>query len=435
MLRIINLFVLCLVMFHHTSHAKTCLSHYNSKINIAQQIKNAPYRSAQPVGPVWHHFDADKPFAEYIAATTNIISDRNPRSQLPCPINTEVTQWLQAKDRLPMKPTLAHIQSPFELTQSTKKVALLYHGLTDSPFSYHSIATLFFDAGYAVRTILLPGHATAADDLQRVTLPIWQQTIQASLLQAKREFNHVLVVGYSTGAALALNEVAKSPDKIQGLVLFSPATEPHNKHGYLAKWIDMIPRIDWIDKDADIDLFKYESFPFAAAALAHEAMSALKTDTFNHKALARLPKFSALSEIDSTIDSAATLRYLTGWANEQDVLMWYGSEQVARRALPKNYKILTPMCRGTCPEMKGMSHVGILQSPTHPYYGQAPIYRNCSAYLDDLHKYTQCKNATKVYIGERTAYNIEHFFPLARITYNPYFDQLTKELTAFLAKL
>ncbi len=44
------------------------------------------------------------------------------------------------------------------------------------------------------------------------------------------------------------------------------------------------PFVNWVDKDADIDFAKYESFPFNAGAQVHALMSEV-TDAFENDAL------------------------------------------------------------------------------------------------------------------------------------------------------
>ncbi|HAV44205.1 MAG TPA: esterase, partial [Halomonas sp.] len=98
------------------------------------------------------------------------------RANLPCPVYTDTYQQLVAQGSRPANATIADLISPFELKQAdSRKAVLLIHGLTDSPFTYHDLAQVYYQQGYTVRTILLPGHGTAAAALQEVDADDWRK--------------------------------------------------------------------------------------------------------------------------------------------------------------------------------------------------------------------------------------------------------------------
>ncbi|MFC3034539.1 alpha/beta hydrolase [Pseudoalteromonas fenneropenaei] len=407
--------------------------------DMATWVAKAAFREAINQGPLWVEATPEMAFSDYLRAATAIITARNPRGQLPCAVTTPVVTILQQQGQLPDVPTLAQLQSPFELQRpNSEKVALLLHGLTDSPFSYHYLAAHFWQLGYQVRSVLLPGHATAPSDLSQVTLAQWQHTTHYALERAKADFKSVVVVGYSTGAALAIAEVNRAPQQIKAMLLLSPASEAHNKHGWLAKWIAMLPGITWLDADADLDVFKYESFPWQGAALAYQAMQTVTPKQLQNTS--DVPIFAALSEVDSTIDSQATLGLLRHWhqlpsrrTSKLDTLVWYGDMQTAQRQLPSDFNFISPPCNSSwCDKIKGMSHIGIIQPVNHSYYGAQATYRSCGGYLSDLTQYQKCKTAPETTFGERTPQHMQDYFPLQRLTFNPSYPQLLENISVFL---
>ncbi|MBD1582730.1 alpha/beta hydrolase [Pseudoalteromonas sp. S16_S37] len=422
-------------LVHQDAHETNCLDIAQDWQNLAQaqaQTQGA-YRFANEQGPLTYPIEQNELFSVYIAKTKAIINSRNIRAQQPCPILTPVAK---AQGYTTEQLTVSDLIAPFELRQPNhERAILLIHGLTDSPFTFHYLGAVFHQQGYNVRAMLLPGHATAPSDLNLVDLNHWQNTIDYAITRTAKDFEQFAIMGYSTGAALAIARVAKSPpENLSAMALISPASEPHNKHGWLAKWIARVPFVEWIDEDADFDFAKYESFSWRAAALADEAMNLLE-----HVYLPKeLPLFSAFSEVDSTIDSTANLAMLNRFAKDthqldNHILYYFGNPQTAIVQLPDGYKILQPACtHAVCDKVIDMSHVGILQPPSHPYYGYKGIYRSCGGYLSDLTKYLECKQHSAPLLGERTKSNMSHAVPLQRLTFNPAYDDFTYRLSNFL---
>ncbi|WP_105258316.1 alpha/beta hydrolase [Pseudoalteromonas sp. T1lg88] len=429
------------------SWAQTCLSHIDDIDYIMAAKKNGSHRFAQDASVQALDLDSLPPFSAYLASARDWIDARNPRASLPCPVHTETVKLLQAQGALEADLTVSDLLSPFELRHpGSNKAVLLLHGLTDSPFSYHSLAAFFHRQGFNVRTVLLPGHGSAASDLQEVSFKQWQALTRYAIERTSKDFEQVIIGGYSTGAALALANLIERPvpQQVQALMLWSPATEPHNKQGWLAKWIDRIPFVNWIDKDADIDFAKYESFPFAAASLGHEAMRRIDAKHLAKAKLPDLPLFVVQSEVDTTIDSQATLALVKAWHNPQmrpnsakDMLIYYGNPQTAKRYLGKDFPLRSYACQANqppCNKIIDLSHISVVNAPNHPYYGAQGHYRNCGSYLEDDTAYRRCKTQAQVLIGERSEENLAKG-PLKRLTYNPFYAELEQDMRTFLGHL
>lgn len=391
-------------------------------------------------------YQSTQTYRDYLSFAYQHILNANPRAAMPCPIQTATYQLLVKQQQRPSTPNIADLIAPFELRQNnTHKAVLLIHGLTDSPFTFHDLAKIYFEQGYNVRTLLLPGHGTAADALSSVTAKQWQQTVDYAIARTSEDFDQVILGGYSTGATLLVNSLTLNPvsPKITALMLFSPASEPHNKNGWLAKWIDRIPFIKWLDKDADIDFAKYESFPFNAAAAADDAMSNITPHKLMQRPLPNLPIFSVMSDVDTTIDTRASLQLLSTLhdvtarpANRLDTLIYYGDKNTINSDFPKDYKVINPQCQAaSCKNIHGISHIAVVNSPNNPHYGAQSHYRNCGSYLDNDVLYSDCKTTKEPNIGERTAANVLAFPTFQRLTYNPYFDEQAGYIRQFIQQV
>ena len=422
---------------------QTCLTQLEDQALMMKSKREGLFREPLPRTHSTFSYNIEQAFSDYLTAAYLQISSENPRANLPCPVYTDTYQQLVAQGARPANATVADLISPFELKQAdSRKAVLLIHGLTDSPFTYHDLAQVYYQQGYTVRTILLPGHGTAPAALRDIDADDWQKASVYAIERTLKDFDQVILGGYSTGAALVIDYLTQGPvdNKITAAMLFSPASEPHNKNGWLAKWVDAIPFVNWIDKDADLDFAKYESFPFSAASASHEAMSRISLDELRHRQLPNLAIFSTFSDIDTTIDNQATFKILTKLHdpktrknNQLDRLVYYGDDKNIPASFPADYQIIRDDCdTDDCKKIKGMSHIGIVNKPSNPYYGRKALYRNCGSYLDDDTLYTACKYQKDVVMGERTAENLQAHKPFARLTFNPYFDKLAMHINDFI---
>ncbi len=117
--------------------------------------------------------------------------------------------------------------APFILhNKKSKRVAVLVHGLSDSPFFMRAIAQVLFDEGFSVVVPLLPGHGLreADDDMSDWSLAErWQAHVDDVISLAGTMGDTLVVGGFSTGGALAVDNYLTKENHIDGLMLFSGA--------------------------------------------------------------------------------------------------------------------------------------------------------------------------------------------------------------------
>jgi alpha-beta hydrolase superfamily lysophospholipase len=160
-----------------------------------------------------------------------------------------------------------------------KAVALLLHGLSDSPYSLRSIALALQANGVTAYGLRLPGHGTLPGELDRADWPDWAAAVKMTLADLRRMHPGVplYVVGYSTGAALALQAAIDAieggrPDELpRRLFLISPAlgVSPFarlaNVQRIITSW-GVGQKSRWGNVDLEIDPYKYQSFAKNAGA-------------------------------------------------------------------------------------------------------------------------------------------------------------------------
>src|SRR5262249_29723058 len=85
---------------------------------------------------------------------------------------------------------------------------VLLHGMTDSPYSLRHIAAEYQARGFIAVGVRLPGHGTVPAGLAAVAWQDWLAATRVAIREARRRAGDAVplhVVGYSTGAALALS--------------------------------------------------------------------------------------------------------------------------------------------------------------------------------------------------------------------------------------
>lgn len=98
--------------------------------------------------------------------------------------------------------------------------ALLIHGFPGTPAELHPLGKSLHQAGWTVHGPLLPGFGTQIETLFERHYFEWINAVQKAIMELQRDHNPVLLVGYSAGAALALQVAANHPPA--GLVLLAP---------------------------------------------------------------------------------------------------------------------------------------------------------------------------------------------------------------------
>lgn len=117
---------------------------------------------------------------------------------------------------------------PFRLIhgKKTERSVLLIHGIFSSPLYFRSMAQAFYDQGYNVVTILLPGHwEKDFKSLDNTHFDAWTHEARLGLRLALELGETVIVAGHSLGALLGVQLALETPDNISGLVLTAPAVK------------------------------------------------------------------------------------------------------------------------------------------------------------------------------------------------------------------
>lgn len=350
---------------------------------------------------------------------------------------------------------------------------LLIHGLTDSPFLMRELGDFFsrLPRCLLVRSILLPGHASAPGDMLRMDYEEWIEAARYGIESFRGEVAAVHVAGFSTGGALALywaHNAAGLGVPIRSLILFSPAIRPTGK---LVR-LNVLPHVAfalsratdlrvWPDKHADQDYAKYESFALNAGYQIYLLDQRLK------KSIGKrldVPVFAALSRDDETVNSDDTIRMFLDSTSPASRMMLVArdkpgkaDELLALAAADKSRVWLPPASMDDkrpgrpaagLEKVIDFAHTSFVASPDNPHYGRKGDYAECLAYADggDPRKYCKCvtpqmtapecavRTSEEWVYGERHEASIEKYV-LRRLTFNPYFAEMTHRIEEFMASI
>jgi len=361
-------------------------------------------------------YEDDEAFSEYLERAHTYLDENK--------------EWVNTKNK---SRELAAVM-PFELLPDTalcegvkNKGILLSHGLSDSPFSMRDPAYAMQKACYHVRVVLLPGHGTKAENLLTVSRDDWRTTFRNAADSFYKEVDVLYVGGFSTGGALAVEYAWQHTDKVAGAVLFSPVFKVNSSIDWLSPWLAFVK--DWLDHYPTDDFAKYASIPVPAIAevykLSKEVRGLILDDPKS------LPVFVALSEDDQTVDSSVTETvFKEGLIGSTSQMVMYSQNQKDNQIdRIKTYNTNWPESN-----ILGLSHMAIHGNPDNPYYGKMGEYRICGWYLSDMALYDTCRTDETNWFGEQSDLLSGKSPHAARISWNPGFDELMKDVTSFMQK-
>lgn len=367
-------------------------------------------------------------FADYVARHREMIAQVRSNAG-----STNPEEIIDGNAPFELKPTGDY---PAGKEKPYKRGILLTHGLTDSPYFMHYLASFFQENGFRVMAVLLPGHGTQPGDLLDVRWQEWSKAVAYGTDRLAAEADEIYLAGFSAGGALSVYQSLHDA-RVQGLFLFSPAFKisPKAAWAHLHKpysWL--IPAAKWVSIMPDLDIFKYESFPKNAAAQMYALILEINKQKLLHKL--NFPVFTAASTDDTTADISATLDFMMCIPHPSCKLVLYSTDlekHIHGFPLEK-----LELVKSAVPEQRilSSSHTAIVLPPDDAHYGVSGNYSNCTHYYPwEMEKYDACNNKPgEVLQGEITEKNLASG-TLRRLMYNPHFAALKNSMRQFIDRL
>jgi len=216
----------------------------------------------------------------------------------------------------------------FELSVKNPKMGvLLLHGMSDSPYSLRTQAEYLHKQGVWVVAMRMPGHGTIPSGLREIKWQDMEAVVKIGMDRLKEKLGDkpIHIIGYSTGAPLALNYTLEAIDDTtltlpESLIFYSPAIGV-SKAAPLAIWQSRIghffnfPKLEWNSINPEYDPFKYGSFAVNAGDQVYRVCIEVQKkfddylkDTKPKKPFP--PVLSFASIIDATVNVSDTMNKL-----------------------------------------------------------------------------------------------------------------------------
>ncbi len=198
---------------------------------------------------------------------------------------------------------------------------LLLHGFTATPVEVRAAAEQLHTLGYSVAGPLLPGHAAAPGDLNRVPWQSWVEAGEQAFARLKERCSRVFVGGESMGAVVALHLATRHPEAA-GVLCFAPAVRLRLSRWKLLQLHVLAPFVGSVPKgslDSDDRWQGYNVNPLRGVLQLLEMQRALLARLH----LIRQPVMVAQGRLDTTIDPRAGELILSGVASTLKELRWY----------------------------------------------------------------------------------------------------------------
>ncbi len=226
---------------------------------------------------------------------------------------------------------------------------LLLHGMSDGPYSLRALGEALYAKGYRVLGLRMPGHGTVPAGLLTVT---WEDMAAVTRLGARHLATAlggrpIHLIGYSTGAALALDytlDARDDPDLAApaSLTLVSPAigVTPLAKLTRLFDVMGRLPGLEqvaWTSLVPEFDPFNYNAFTANASLQVHRMTVATTRRIRRLSAESPIAGFPStlvlLSVVDATVSpQAAVDNLLKHLAPDKHELLLYDINRYALKA-------------------------------------------------------------------------------------------------------
>ncbi|MFA6957954.1 MAG: alpha/beta hydrolase [Thermoanaerobaculia bacterium] len=291
------------------------------------------YLNGRPDLSIWHtatldaEYDAKsdvKSFPEYMALEERLFRQLEEQvvAKVPPAQQSKINRYTRDSLSYPARWPRNWNRS-FELAAEHPKAAVvLVHGMSDSPYSLHTIGEKLNAEGAYVVGLRLPGHGTIPGGLVGVTWRDFAAAVELAVRYAKEKSGGapVYLVGYSTGAPLGVQYALRCLDdsalpKLDGLVVISPAMGVTPAAG-IAVWqarlghLLGLKKLEWQALGPEYDPFKYGAFAVNAADVVYRLAIEVQDemDAAGPEKLAAMPPILAFqSAVDATVSMPAVV--------------------------------------------------------------------------------------------------------------------------------
>jgi esterase/lipase len=141
--------------------------------------------------------------------------------------------------------------------KASKPGVVLVHGLLASPAELKDFGQRLADLGHSVIGVRLKGHGTSPWDLRGRTWRDWLQSVERGHEIMSHFAEEVVVVGFATGASLALQLAAKKPRRLAAVIAVSAPLKFRMRNLRYTPLFDGLNRLTkWVRIQDDVKPFQ-----------------------------------------------------------------------------------------------------------------------------------------------------------------------------------
>lgn len=126
--------------------------------------------------------------------------------------------------------TAASVPYLFEGNLGHDVGVLLVHGFLASPAEMRPLAGKIAERGYTCLGVRLKGHGTSPWDLRECVWEDWLASVREGYEILRSQYQRIVIIGFSTGAALSLRLAAEQPEGLVGVGACSVPYKFQNKN-------------------------------------------------------------------------------------------------------------------------------------------------------------------------------------------------------------
>ncbi len=243
-------------------------------------------------------YNQTKTFADYLKLEQKLFDEIQQKvyQKLPASERTAINRYTEDSAVNPNNYPINWNRTRELPVNSPKAACLLIHGLSDSPYSVHALALSLQQQQCWSITLRLPGHGTVPAGLLDVDNEGFQRAVQLAAQHLQEQVGDSVpfyIVGYSTGATLAIDyaissieelspgeplleqEKAESLPTVDGIVFLSPAIGVSGAAGFAVwqRYLSKMPglaNLAWNSVLPEYDPYKYNSFTINAAEQVYD---------------------------------------------------------------------------------------------------------------------------------------------------------------------
>ena len=212
---------------------------------------------------------------------------------------------------------------------------LLIHGLLASPAEVRGVAEMLMLQGYSVLAIRIKGHGTSPYDLRKQTFADWFISAQRGLKIISAYCDSVVVIGFSTGGALALKLAAENNDRVKAVIalavpikfvdrsfLFIPLLHGTNR---LANWVTSVKGVKpFLENEPEHKMINYSHVPVKSL---YELIQLMDDLVENQLSKITIPALIIYADNDPVVDIESADIIMDGLSSESKKMLTVHSER------------------------------------------------------------------------------------------------------------